>query len=102
MVINHQSCKGLEFDTVFLADINYLRARQADIDGLKKKLYVMTSRAKKKLILLSSSHTSSTNNTWISALDLLPTHQDELGNFILKREVLQPNNTPAMEMNHAN
>lgn len=102
VVINHQSCKGLEFDTVFLADINYLRARQADIDGLKKKLYVMTSRAKKKLILLSSSHTSSTNNTWISALDLLPTHQDELGNFILKREVLQPNNTPAMEMNHAN
>lgn len=102
IIINHQSCKGLEFDTVFLADINYLGAKKADIDGLKKKLYVMTSRAKKKLILLSSSQTSSTNNTWISAVDLLPTHQDEMGNFILKREVMQTANAYINEADYEN
>lgn len=88
VIINHQACKGLEFDTVFLADINHLRTRKEDIDGLKKKLYVMTSRAKKKLILLSSAQKNHVNNNWISALDLMPTHQNELGNVILKTEVL--------------
>ncbi|OBX87196.1 AAA family ATPase [Moraxella nonliquefaciens] len=88
VIINHQACKGLEFDTVFLADINHLRTKKEDIDGLKKKLYVMTSRAKKKLILLSSAQKNHVNNNWISALDLMPTHKNELGNVILKTEVL--------------
>ena len=52
MVINAQACKGLEFDTVFLADVNCLYYNPSNIDGLKKYLYVMTSRAKERLFLL--------------------------------------------------
>lgn len=52
MIINLQSCKGLEFDTVFLADINNYIIFQQDEDLLKKQLYVASSRAIERLILL--------------------------------------------------
>ena len=51
MVINSQSCKGLEFDHVFLVDINEHKAFGNDNDLLKKRFYVMTSRAKERLTL---------------------------------------------------
>ncbi|MBN8715009.1 MAG: ATP-binding domain-containing protein [Xanthomonadales bacterium] len=50
MIINAQSCKGLEFDTVILADIDSHRPAQADI--LKARFYVMVSRARDQVILL--------------------------------------------------
>ncbi|MDR2032781.1 MAG: ATP-binding domain-containing protein [Azoarcus sp.] len=51
MVINAQSCKGLEFDTVILADIDRHR-EQAPY--LKMRFYVMVSRAREYVILLRS------------------------------------------------
>lgn len=52
MVINAQSCKGLEFDTVFLADINqhYFDARNSD--QAKRLFYVMVARAKEQVVML--------------------------------------------------
>jgi len=52
MVINAQSCKGLEFDTVFLADIHGHRPGGLDTDLIRKRFYVMTARARDRLILL--------------------------------------------------
>lgn len=52
MVINMQSCKGLEFDTVFIADINRFHCDKADPDPAKRRFYVMTARAREHVILL--------------------------------------------------
>jgi DNA polymerase III delta prime subunit len=51
MVINAQSCKGLEFDRVYIADINKFQVEE-NSDVTKKLFYVMTSRAREKLIML--------------------------------------------------
>ncbi|HKM15561.1 MAG TPA: AAA family ATPase [Marinospirillum sp.] len=55
MVINAQACKGLEFDVVFIADIDKYHAPSNDLDQLKKLFYVMSSRAIDRLLLLSAS-----------------------------------------------
>lgn len=52
MVINAQSCKGLEFDTVFLADINQYFCNTQNQDQTKRLFYVMVARAKEKVIML--------------------------------------------------
>jgi superfamily I DNA/RNA helicase/predicted RNA-binding Zn-ribbon protein involved in translation (DUF1610 family) len=49
-VINQQSSKGLEFDTVFIADIDSFRGRARD--ELMKKFYVMVSRARDDVVLI--------------------------------------------------
>lgn len=51
MIFNASSCKGLEFDTVFIADIHEFPCR-ADAEGTKRLFYVMTSRARERLFLL--------------------------------------------------
>jgi DNA helicase II / ATP-dependent DNA helicase PcrA len=50
MVVNAQSCKGLEFDTVFLADIDSHKPK--DVHTLKSRFYVMVARARERVILL--------------------------------------------------
>lgn len=52
MVINAQSCKGLEFDIVFLADIHEHKVWPAISDGKKRLFYVMVARAKDRIIML--------------------------------------------------
>lgn len=52
MVINAQSCKGLEFDIVFLADIQEHKLWPAISDGKKRLLYVMVARALGRIIIL--------------------------------------------------
>ena len=52
LVINAQSCKGLEFDTVFLADINLHFFDASDPDRAKRLFYVMIARAKEQVIML--------------------------------------------------
>lgn len=51
MVINAQSCKGLEFDVAILADIDEHQPKW-DLHVLKARFYVMTARAREQLILL--------------------------------------------------
>ncbi|RXL86882.1 hypothetical protein EO238_31265, partial [Citrobacter sp. AAK_AS5] len=54
-VINARSAKGLEFDTVFLADIDGDRSApeyRDQRDDLKRLFYVMSSRARDQVVLL--------------------------------------------------
>jgi DNA helicase IV len=51
MVITAQSCKGLEFDTVILADIDQHQPKR-DAHTLKARFYVMVTRAREQVILL--------------------------------------------------
>jgi len=51
MIINAQSCKGLEFDTAILADIDQHQPKR-DLYALKARFYVMVARAREQVILL--------------------------------------------------
>ena len=53
VVLCDKSVKGIEFDTVFIV-LDDLKIINNDTDAVKKRLYVMTSRAKEKLFLLRS------------------------------------------------
>jgi len=54
VVLNASSVKGLEFDVVFVM-LNGFEIYNNDEDSMRKKLYVMSSRAIKKLIFFQSS-----------------------------------------------
>ena len=51
LVINAQACKGLEFDTVVLADIDEHYIRPRDMDVAKRLFYVMVARARERVFL---------------------------------------------------
>ncbi|MDY0220614.1 MAG: DUF2075 domain-containing protein [Desulfobacterium sp.] len=51
VVLNDRSIKGLEFDVVFII-VDGFQIFNNDIDGMKKRFYVMCSRAIKKLVLV--------------------------------------------------
>lgn len=53
VVLCDKSVKGIEFDTVFIV-LDDLKVINNDTDAIKKRLYVMSSRAKEKLFLLRS------------------------------------------------
>ena len=53
VVLNDKSIKGLEFDIVFII-IDGFKIYNNDVDSMKKRFYVMSSRAIKKLVLLKS------------------------------------------------
>ena len=80
IVINAQACKGLEFDVVVCADIDGHRVvNPEDRDSLRKCFYVMFSRARTKLILL-------TREGWKSPIDsLLPQDSSLLQRMVLPR-----------------
>ena len=54
MVINVQSCKGLEFDIAIMADIDQHQPKH-DPTSLKKRFYVMMARARDNIVLLRTS-----------------------------------------------
>ena len=75
LVINAQNCKGLEFDVAVLAAIDDHYA--PDLDALKKRFYVMVSRARDQVLLFR-------RRGEVSAIDhILPTD-----NSVLRREEL--------------
>ena len=51
LVINAQACKGLEFDTVVLADIDEHYVRRGDHDVTKRLFYVMAARARERVFM---------------------------------------------------
>jgi DNA helicase-2/ATP-dependent DNA helicase PcrA len=51
MVINAQSCKGLEFDIAIMADIDQHQPKH-DPPSLNKRFYVMVARARDEIVLL--------------------------------------------------
>ncbi len=52
LVINAQACKGLEFDTVFIADVNHFNCSDHNKDNARRLFYVMIARAIDRVILL--------------------------------------------------
>ena len=54
MVINAQSCKGLEFDVVLLADIDQHYCTPLLMDEKKRLFYVMVARARENVIMLKN------------------------------------------------
>ena len=53
LVINAQACKGMEFDTVVLADVDEHRVHSMEDDLARKLFYVMVSRAKSHVVLFT-------------------------------------------------
>ena len=51
LVINAQACKGLEFDTVVLADIDEHFVRRTDPDAARRLFYVMVARARERVFM---------------------------------------------------
>ena len=51
LVINAQACKGLEFDTVVLADIDEHFVRRSDPDVARRLFYVMVARARERVFM---------------------------------------------------
>ena len=51
LIINAQGCKGLEFDTVVLADIDEHFVRRDDPDQVKRLFYVMVARARERVFM---------------------------------------------------
>ena len=51
LVINAQACKGLEFDTVVLADIDEHWINPSDLDAARRLFYVMVARARERVFM---------------------------------------------------
>lgn len=51
-VITKDHCKGLEFDTVFIPELQEVSIDPSKIEQFKMEMYVMTSRARKNLFLM--------------------------------------------------
>ena len=75
MLINVQSCKGLEFDTVFLADIDQHYCTPQIYDETKRLFYVMVARARENVIMLKN---ADNNNCPVDAI--LPNNPDIMEN----------------------
>jgi DNA helicase II / ATP-dependent DNA helicase PcrA len=50
-VLNRASCKGLEFDAVFIVNIHAARIEEGQEDFFKMGMYVMSARARRSLVL---------------------------------------------------
>jgi DNA helicase IV len=79
VVITDQSCKGLEFDVVFIL-LDGFKLYGGDTVAMKKRLYVMTSRAIKRLVFFVGSKNTQVDPEVIA---LLP--EDET---MLKRDTI--------------
>ncbi|MDE0190832.1 MAG: ATP-binding domain-containing protein [Gammaproteobacteria bacterium] len=58
LVINAQACKGLEFDSVVLADIDEHYHRRDDRDIAKRLFYVMVARARERVFMFQKQNGS--------------------------------------------
>lgn len=67
-VVNKQSCKGLEFDAVFLPELQVVSMDASSLDHFKMEMYVMCSRARTYLALMYSNEGESSPQF----LDYLP------------------------------
>jgi DNA helicase-2/ATP-dependent DNA helicase PcrA len=56
-VLNRHSCKGLEFDFVFIPEIQTIDIDGSSLDTFKMNMYVMCSRAREALYLLYTTST---------------------------------------------
>jgi DNA helicase IV len=77
-IVAKASCKGLEFDAVFIPDLQEVAVDPSSIDEFKMEMYVMTSRARAQLFLLISNQDSSD----LQIYKYLPTEEKKLLDYI--------------------
>ena len=53
-VLNKQSCKGLEFDAVFIPELENIKIDDGNLNAFKMEMYVMCSRARSYLALIAT------------------------------------------------
>ncbi|WP_076543058.1 DUF5710 domain-containing protein [Shewanella sp. UCD-KL21] len=51
-ILNRRSCKGLEFDTVFIPDLQNFSFSDTELTTFNMNMYVMCSRARSELVLM--------------------------------------------------
>lgn len=51
-VLNRRSCKGLEFDTVFIPDLQNFSFSDMELTTFRMNMYVLCSRARSELVLI--------------------------------------------------
>lgn len=73
-VINRHSCKGLEFDVVFIPELQAINIDGSDLDVFRMNMYVMCSRARESVYMLYSS----TSENAPEVLQHLPNEQSGL------------------------
>lgn len=78
IVINAQSCKGLEFDTVFLADIGGFNLQHNFEQRAKRLFYVMVARARDMVFMLHRNE-----DDW-TVEKILPTDANTLNRITLE------------------
>ena len=61
-VLNRASCKGLEFDAVFIPELSSMNIDDSDLDKFKMNMYVMCSRARTHLTIFVEDQNSSVLN----------------------------------------
>ncbi len=66
MVLNQQTCNGLDFDRVVLADINKHWVRNHDLEALRRRFYKMITRARKTVHLIMN------RDKWSLVQSILP------------------------------
>ncbi len=79
LVINAQACKGLEFDTVMLADIDEYWLNPRDPDAARRLFYVMVARAIERVFLF-------TKQGQVSIEKILPTDRSILQRGVVDGE----------------
>ena len=70
-ILNRASCKGLEFDAVFIPELSRMKIDDSDLDKFKMNMYVMCSRARKHLTIFVEDQNS-------SVLKHLPSKQNNI------------------------
>lgn len=73
-VITKHSCKGLEFDSVFILELQEVDVDPSAIDQFKMEMYVMTSRARSNLFLMYTNE----GDVDVQILNYLPTKERDL------------------------
>ncbi len=77
-VVTKHSCKGLEFDTVFIPEIQEVSVDPGSKEQFRMEMYVMTSRARSKLFLLYSNQ----DDSELQILDYLPQKEKNLMEYM--------------------
>lgn len=73
-VLNHASCKGLEFDTIFLPELQTWNVDPSEVDTFRMAIYVAVSRARKKVFLSYSN----SGDSGMKILDYFPNQESGL------------------------
>lgn len=77
-IINKQSCKGLEFDAVFITDLEYIDISSDKIDLFKMEMYVICSRARENLFLMAQN----SSDEKLQIMNYLPCEEEKVMEYI--------------------